>query len=155
MKKLLITTLSLIAISAHAENSMVILTGNCDKIVYMDAAISPDLCLGKVVNMALGNGRNGFTYFTKGEKNSTIVSFFGVGQKQIHTDKNHVIQPIDKVRFAINGKEGDLDAVGSCAFANPYMGKPVRVDCEAKTSRGSFVGRFVSDGSSPDTSAMK
>jgi hypothetical protein len=45
-------------------------------------------------------------------------------------------------------------ACARCSFANPYQKKPVTISCKTETSKGLFVGEFISNGISPDVTVM-
>ncbi len=131
------------------------LTGKCIKASAMNTPADPAMCSHKVMNMAYPNGRNGFTFVLTAKNGSAaVVSFSGDGSKQIQNDKNHVTQPVDRIMFTFRGSTDNLRASGSCSFANPYQGKPVRISCAADTDQGSFSGEFVSNGVSPDITEM-
>ena len=143
------------ATNAFAGATVATLSGKCTSFVAMGISADPALCKNQVMNIEMPNGRNGFAFFlNKPNGESAMVTFFGDGNKQVHKDKDHAIQPIDRVRFKFQESTDDLKAVGTCSFANPYMRKPVTTECRATTSKGDFSGKFTSDGVSPNLSEM-
>jgi hypothetical protein len=139
-------------LNAFAGGTVVTLSGKCMSFMAMDISADASFCKNIIINMEMTNGRNGFLFFLdKPSEESVVVSFFGDGTMQVLGDKNHATQPIDRVRFTYQGNTDDLKAVGVCSFANPYMKKPVIVECKASTSRGNFKGRFITNGTNPDT----
>lgn len=144
-------SLSFNAIAAPDGGTISMLHGTCTKLMAMGTETDPRFCDGKVFNAEFPNGRNGFTFLMEGKDGtSAVIGFFGDGNKQIHKDKDHAVQPIDRVHLTFNGSTDDLSAAGTCAFANPYMGVPVKIICTADTSNGRFAGSFTSNGKGPD-----
>src|SRR5262245_20130302 len=153
MKRLLLVgALALGAGAAEAGNSprLMVLNGTCKAAQAMDVRAGAGRCDGKIVNVNLPNGRLGFTFYLRGDGGGAVViSFFGNGSTQFHPDANRAVQPIDRVHFTMDGITEDIAGEGLCSFSNPYLGKPVKVECTAVTSRGRFGGVFVSDGKPP------
>lgn len=142
-------------ITHGAGATIATLAGKCTRLTALGKSANTRLCSNKVVNTELSNGRNGFTFVLNvSGDSSAVITFSGNGASQVHKDKNHVMQPVDRVLFNFDGSIDDLKAVGACSFANPYQKKPAKVSCKAKTSRGLFVGEFVSNGDSPDIAEM-
>jgi hypothetical protein len=147
--------LSSVGISHGDGSTIAVLTGKCTKVIALGELSNPRMCSNKIVNAEHSNGRNSFTFVLHAKDDSSAsITFSGIGASQVHKDKNHVIQPVDRIIFNFDGSIDDLKAVGSCSFANPYLKKPVKVSCKAETSRGLFVGEFISNGVSPDTKEL-
>jgi hypothetical protein len=142
---------------ADQLTTLATLTGRCTAITAMDVVTDPSLCVSRVVNVELPNGRLGFAFTLqrKGEPKPTVISFFGDGPKQLHIDADTAMQPIDHVNFTFQGSTDQLVAAGSCRFSNPYKGKPARVSCTADTNQGKFSGEFISNGVAPNMSQSR
>ena len=140
-----------IGISHGADSTIAVLTGKCTKVIALGELSNPRMCSNKIINAEHSNGRNSFTFVLHAKDDSSaVITFSGIGESQVHKDKNHVMQPVDHVLFNFDGSIDDLKAVGACTFENPYLKKPAKVSCKAKTSQGLFVGEFISNGVSPD-----
>ena len=98
--------------TAHADVKRVAtLTGTCIKVTAMNTPADPAKCSNKLANTEFSTGRIGFTFVITGKDGSVaVISFFGDGAKQIHTDKDHVTQPIDRVAFTFMGSTDNLSA---------------------------------------------
>lgn len=139
------------AFSEEVSTIAAIISGTCNELTVMSIKVKPDVCDGKLSNMNFSNGRAGFYFFVSNEdETSTLISFSGLGSKQVKKSKDFIIQPIDKVASTFQGEADVLDATGSCSFENPYLNKPAIVSCTATTNRGKFSGRFTSDGNEPE-----
>ena len=58
--------------------------------------------------------------------------------------------PIEVISTGAGNKmTGQVGAKGTCTFANPYAGKPVAIECSAKSTELSFTGSFLSNGKPP------
>jgi hypothetical protein len=149
-------TTALLALSTSAladkTTSFADATGTCTRAVVKDLTSDPGLCSNKMVNVVFPNGRVGFIFILSGRTENTggTFSFFGDGPKQIHRDKDNVIQPVDKVHFASKGTTDDLGASGSCVFENVFKGVPAKVSCSAETTRGKFIAEFLTNGTAPN-----
>jgi len=126
------------------------LNGTCTKAGALSVIVNPNLCLPQIMNTEYRDKRNAFTFITQRAEGVAIISFSGYGPDQIHSDRDNVIQPIDKVVFTFNGSSDSLKADGTCYFSNPYKGTPSTVSCAARTSEGMFSGDFINDGVSPN-----
>jgi hypothetical protein len=160
MKTLIATTVAAqllvsVGISYGDGSTIAMLTGKCTKVIALGVTANPRMCSNKIVNAEHSNGRNSFTFVLKAKDDSSAaITFSGIGASQVHKDKNHVMQPVDRVILNFDGSIDDLKAVGSCSFANPYLKKPAKVSCKAETSQGLFIGEFISNGVSPDTKEL-
>lgn len=144
-----------VGISHGTGTTIATLTGKCTKLTALGKSANPRLCSSRIVNTEHPNGRNGFTFVLNlSDDLSAVITFSGNGASQVYKNKNNVMQPVDHVLFNFDDNIDDLKAVGACSFANPYQKKPAKVSCKAKTSRGLFVGEFISNGESPDIAEM-
>jgi len=116
--------------------------GQCTKFVYAGRAL--DGCKNVLLNTIYKDGRTGF-YLLSG---SNIVTFSGHGSRQVKRGVDDIIQPIDTVITAINGKASGIKATGSCRFGNPYKGA-VKIQCAADTRNGRFEADFLTNGQPP------
>ena len=58
--------------------------------------------------------------------------------------------PIEVISTGAGNKmTGQVGAKGTCTFANPYAGKPVAIECSAKSTELSFAASFLSNGKPP------
>ena len=152
---LTVFTLSCTGLANAGGVTVSTLTGKCISATAMNTRSDPRMCSNKVLNMEYPNGRIGFTFvLTANDGSAAVISFSGLGSKQIHKDKDHVTQPVDRIVFTFSGSTDNLKAAGSCSFANPYQGRPVKVSCTADTDQGTFSGEFLSNGVSPDITEM-
>jgi hypothetical protein len=145
--------------AALADNltTLATLSGKCNAAMAMDVRTDPSLCINKVVNVELPNGRKGFLFNLRrsGEKQISTISFFGDGRKQRRLDPGTALQPIDRVHFTFGGVTDDLVAAGACRFSDPYNGTKAKVSCMADTNQGTFAGDFLSNGRPPNMSQTR
>lgn len=128
----------------NKQTSIMGLTGTCTKLIVNGKDRTAD-CAGKLLNTAYADSRTGF-YFVAGE--DLVLTFSGVGARQVKLDEDHVVMPIDLVILGFKGQNDKITAVGTCSFANPYSG-PVPITCKAEGALGTFEGSFMTDGSKP------
>jgi hypothetical protein len=86
--------------------------------------------------------------FTSGGK---MLGFQGNGKGIKPGNQKGTAQlPIDIISTGAGNKmSGQVEAKGTCTFANPYAGKPIAIECSAKSPEMSFNGSFTSDGKAP------
>ncbi len=150
-----IITIGSLALAADLT-TMAVLTGRCTKVVAMAVVADEALCDRRVTNIILPNGRSGFLFTARriGQE-PVLIYFFGDGRNQIHPNSDTAVHAIDRVHFTFQGATDRLVAVGSCSFANPYKGTPVKISCTADTSKGRFAGDFISNGVAPNVTELR
>lgn len=120
-------------------------SGSCLKLVINTKDRTTD-CAGKIINTVYADGRTGFYFITN---DGLVLTFSGVGTRQVKIDENNAVMPIDMVILGLKGQSDKITAVGTCKFSNLYQG-PVPIICKADGALGSFEGSFITDGSKPD-----
>jgi len=139
--------------------TLVTANGNCLKLMLAPDINLSETCNPKMLNSVYSDGRTSFTFMAdavgKQEQNFlAIITFTGKGNVSTGTDS--AAQPVDGIIVELDerGKptapRQSIDAVGNCQFSNPFNGRPAKVECEAKTKEGEFIGTFLTDGSQPD-----
>lgn len=128
---------------------MLMVSGTCTGDVELFGKNAGRSVCKQISNTVYKNGRTGFHFVSE----NYIITFSGIAP-QVTKSPNAAVQPVNLVIFN-DTKNGDpshptqLRAAGTCDFANPFLGVPVVIDCEAETSRGRFTAQFRSDGSEP------
>jgi hypothetical protein len=133
-------------------HDMVILKGRCAQFQAMGYNMTP-VCEPHMVNENYRTGRSGFTFvFNHG----SVLTFTGMGSRQVKTSADSVVQPIDGIIMTSGRgpKTSSYPAVGQCAFTNPYKGV-AQVRCSATTDAGPYVALFVTDGNAPETKVFR
>lgn len=124
---------------------LVILSGTCTKLI-VNGKDQTSECGNKILNTDYSDSRTGF-YFTT--NSDLILTLSGIGDRQVKLDANNVVMPIDMVILGLKEQNDPVTVVGTCKFANPYLG-PVLVTCKAEGALGTFEGSFMTDGSKPN-----
>lgn len=142
---------ALVATSAAAvENfpaqGVTVVSGKCAKLVVgkLDASKG---CKAELASVTGPDGSVTFI-FTSGGK---MLGFQGDGKGIKPGSQKGVAQlPIDVISTGAGNKmSGQVEVKGTCTFANPYAGKPIAIECSAKSPQMSFNGSFTSDGKAP------
>ncbi|MBN8949538.1 MULTISPECIES: hypothetical protein [unclassified Rhizobium] len=138
------------AAAAAVENfptqGATVVSGKCSKLVVgkLDASKG---CKPELASVTAPDGSVTFI-FTSGGK---MLGFRGNGKGiKPGSQKGTAQLPIDAIATgAGNNISNQVAAKGSCTFANPYAGKPIAIQCTAKSPEMSFNGSFTSDGKAP------
>ena len=128
---------------------MLMVAGSCSGGIELFGNKAGRTSCKQMSNTVYKDGRTGFYFVTE----NYLLTFSGVAP-QVTTSPNSAVQPVDLVLFneTKNGNPNQpikLRAAGTCAFANPFLGIPAVIDCEAETAKGRFAAKFMSDGSEP------
>ena len=119
--------------------------GKCERLIIAGTDRTSS-CETKMISSEFADTRSGF-YFVLSE--GPVLSFNGLRDAQRNPDSRTEVQRIDTIIYGHRGNEEKSQAVGTCEFGNPLSG-PIRINCAATTSRGSYQGTFISDGKPPD-----
>ncbi|MFJ6324970.1 MULTISPECIES: hypothetical protein [unclassified Rhizobium] len=138
------------AAAAPVENfptqGVTVVTGKCSKLVVgkLDASKG---CKAELASVTAPDGSVTFI-FTSGGK---MLGFRGNGKGiKPGSQKGTAQLPIDVISTGAGNKmSGQVEAKGTCTFANPYEGKAIAIQCSAKSPEMSFNGSFTSDGKTP------
>ena len=142
---------ALVATSASAmENfptqGVTAVSGKCSKLVVgkLDASKG---CKAEIASVTGPDGTVTFI-FTSGGK---MLGFQGNGGDiKAGSQKGTAQLPVAIISTGAGNKmSGQVEAQGTCTFGNPYSGKPVAIECSAKSTQMSFNGSFQSDGKTP------
>ncbi len=104
-------------------DSLIMMNGTCKHLLVAGHDESSS-CVPKVINETFKTGRTGFT-FTVGD--AAVISFSGMGPRQVKLSPNKVSQPLDRILFTLIGmgsatKVNRVPATGTCVYTNPYAG---------------------------------
>ena len=134
------------AVDDFPSKGVTVVSGKCSKLVVgkLDASKG---CKAEIASVTGPDGSVTFI-FTSGGK---MLGFQGNGKGiKAGSQKGTAQLPIDVISTGAGGKiSGQVEAKGACTFANPYAGKPVAIECSAKSPEMSFNGSFTSDGKAP------
>ncbi|MFK0161906.1 hypothetical protein [Rhizobium sp. NPDC090279] len=142
---------ALVATSATAvENfpaqGVTVVSGKCSKLVVgkLDASKG---CKAELASVTGPDGSVAFV-FTSGGK---MLGFEGNGRGiKSGSQKGTAQLPVDVISTGQGDKVSNkIEAKGTCIFANPYAGKPIAIECTAKSPQMSFNASFMSDGKTP------
>ena len=134
---------------------MTSLRGRCLRVMTagrnLPAQCSPDPANALLLNTSYPDGRSGFYIVTDGY----ILTFSGMGSKQIKNGPNSVVQPVDLILFnkLVNGdanRPTKIRASGICSYENPTRGIPAKIECNAQTEQGQFALEFLHNGKYPE-----
>ncbi len=141
-----LATTSAGAVENFPSKGVTVVTGKCSRLVVgkLDATKG---CKAEIASVTTPDGTVTFI-FTSGGK---MLGFQGNGKGiKPGSQKGTAQLPIDVISTGAGNKmSGQVEAKGTCTFANPYAGKPVAVECSAKSKEMSFNGSFTSDGKTP------
>ena len=134
------------AVENFPSQGVTVVSGKCSKLVVgkLDASKG---CKAELASVTGPDGSVTFI-FTSGGK---MLGFQGNGKDIKAGSKKGTAQlPIDVISTGAGNKmAGQVEAKGTCTFANPYDGKPIASECSAKSTQMSFNGSFTSDGKTP------
>lgn len=152
VSKFVLVALALVAsvtnVSAQAKkptggSGVVVAHGKCIKLMVRGETLPA--CKGEVASLTLPGGKIMFVFTAKGN----AVAFQGEGQA-VKPKGDSMVLPISFASVGVDGKTpGVTPASGACVFGNPYLGKPAKVECSAKSQFGEISGSFLTDGKSP------
>ena len=141
-----LTATSAGAVENFPSQGVTVVSGKCSRLVVgkLDATKG---CKAEIASVTTPDGTVTFI-FTSGGK---MLGFQGNGKGiKPGSEKGTAQLPIDVISTGAGNKmSGQVEAKGTCTFANPYAGKPVAVECSAKSTEMSFNGSFTSDGKTP------
>jgi hypothetical protein len=144
----LVVAASATSVSAQAKkpsggSGVAVAHGKCIKLSVRGETLPA--CKGEVASLTLAGGKIMFVFTAKGN----AVAFQGEGQA-LKPKGDAMVLPISFASVGVDGKTpGVTPATGSCVFGNPYLGKPAKVDCSAKSQFGEISGSFLTDGKPP------
>ncbi|WP_160009269.1 hypothetical protein [Rhizobium sp. 18055] len=121
------------------------LAGRCSKLVVgkVDASKA---CENELASVTLVNGQVTFI-FTAGGK---MLGFQGDGTKIKAASAGTVTFPLNMIVTGAGQKmTGQVKVSGSCTMGNPYGGKPVTIECTAKSTDTAFSSTFKTNGKAP------
>jgi len=134
------------AVENFPSQGVTVVSGKCSKLVVgkLDASKG---CKAEIASVTGPDGSVTFI-FTSGGK---MLGFQGNGKGiKPGSEKGTAQLPIDVISTGAGSKiSGQVEAKGTCTFANPYAGKPIAIQCSAKSTEMSFNGSFTSDGKTP------
>ncbi|MGY5778915.1 hypothetical protein [Rhizobium sp. LEGMi135b] len=137
---------SAVAVENFPAQGVTVVSGKCSRLVVgkLDASKG---CKAELASVTGPDGSVAFV-FTSGGK---MLGFEGNGRGiKPGSQKGTVQLPIDVISTGQGEKiSNKIEAKGTCTFANPYGGKPVAIECSAKSTEMSFNGSFTSDGKAP------
>ena len=112
---------------------MLTVGGTCSGDIELFGKTAGRPVCNKMSNTLYRDGRTGFYFVTK----NYILTFSGVAP-QVKKSHNTAVQPVDLVLFNETKSSNPnnpmkLRAAGTCDFADPFLGVPVTIDCEAET----------------------
>ena len=143
-------TVMTVATSAAAQSfpapGVTVVSGTCSKLVVgkLDASKG---CKAEIASVTGPDGSVTFIFSSGGK----MLGFQGNGSGIKPGAKKGTAQlPIEVISTGAGNKmTGQVGAKGTCTFANPYAGKPVAIECSAKSAELSFTGSFLSNGKPP------
>ncbi|MDM9620704.1 hypothetical protein [Rhizobium sp. S96] len=121
------------------------LAGKCAKLVVgkLDATKG---CQGELASVTLVNGQVTLI-FTSGGK---MLGFQGDGTQIKPGSAGNVTLPLNMIVTGVGQKmTGQVKVTGSCTLGNPYNGKPIAIECSAKSTDTAFTGSFKTSGKAP------
>lgn len=131
--------------SFPAGPGVVTLSGKCAEL-QVGKINATKGCRPELASVTLVNGEVTFI-FTSGGK---MLGFQGDGTAIKAAGKGSVRLPLTLVSTGVAKKmTGQVKVSGSCSFGNPFGGKPVEIECSAKSSDTAFTARFRTDGKPP------
>jgi len=143
-------TVMTVATSAAAQSfpapGVAIVSGTCSKLVVGKFDASKG-CKAEIASVTGPDGSVTFIFSSGGK----MLGFQGNGSGIKPGAKKGTAQlPIEIISTGAGNKmTGQVGAKGTCTFANPYAGKPVAIECSAKSTELSFTGSFLSNGKPP------
>lgn len=146
---LVVTTVATAAGAAEQNfpgPGLAIVDGKCSKLVVGKLDASKN-CKAEIASVTAPDGTVTFIFSADGK----MLGFQGDGRTIKAGEKKGTAQlPIEVVSTGAGNKmTGQVEAKGTCTFANPYSGKPVAIECSAKSTAATFTGSFKSNGKPP------
>ena len=134
------------AVENFPAQGVTAVSGKCSKLVVGKLDVSKG-CKTEVASVTGPDGIVTFI-FTSGGK---MLGFQGNGGGiKPGSQKGTAQLPIEVISTGAGNKmSSQVEAKGTCTFGNPYSGKPVTIECSAKSTEMSFNGSFTSDGKTP------
>jgi hypothetical protein len=134
------------AVDDFPSKGVTVVSGKCSKLMVGKVDASKG-CKAEIASVTGPDGSVTFI-FTSGGK---MLGFQGNGKGiKAGSQKGTAQLPIDVISTGAGNKiSGKVEAKGACTFANPYAGKPIAIECSAKSTEMSFNGSFTSDGKAP------
>jgi hypothetical protein len=121
------------------------LAGQCSKLVVgkVDASKA---CVNELASVTLVNGQVTFIFTASGK----MLGFQGDGTKIKPGTAGNVSLPLTMIVTGAGQKmTGQVKVSGSCTMGNPYGGKPVTIECTAKSTDTAFSSSFKTNGKAP------
>lgn len=145
-----LAALTLVAVDASAQNfpgapGLIKLEGKCGKLVVgkLDASKG---CAGELGTVTSPDGTVTFIFTSQGK----MLGFGGDGRTVRSSGSGMARLVLNSVSTGVGTKmTGEVDVTGSCSFGNPYSGKPVAIECSAKSKDTAFTGTFKTSGKVP------
>lgn len=121
------------------------LAGRCSKLVVGKIDASKP-CVNELASVTLVNGQVTLIFTAEGK----MLGFQGDGTKIKPASNGNVTMPLTMVVTGAGQKmTGQVKVTGSCTMGNPYDGKPVMIECAAKSTDTSFASSFKTNGKAP------
>ncbi|WP_283196205.1 hypothetical protein [Rhizobium sp. AN80A] len=121
------------------------LAGRCSKLVVGKVDASKP-CRNEIASVTLINGQVTLIFSAEGK----MLGFQGDGTKIKPASSGNVTLPLDMVVTGVGQKmTGQVKVSGSCTLGNPYDGKPVSIECTAKSTDTAFSALFKTNGKAP------
>lgn len=145
-----LAALTLIAADASAQNfpgapGLIKLQGKCAKLVVGKIDASKG-CTGELGTVTSPDGTVTFIFTSQGK----MLGFGGDGRTVRSSGAGTARLVLNSVSTGVGTKmTGEVDVTGFCTFGNPYSGKPVAIECSAKSKDTAFNGSFKTSGKAP------
>ncbi|WP_337268188.1 hypothetical protein [Oryzifoliimicrobium ureilyticus] len=121
------------------------LAGKCSKLLVAKLDATKQ-CQNQLASVTLPNGRVTFIFNAGGK----LLGFEGDGTSIKADAAGKASLPLSLVTTGVAGRmSGQVKVTGTCTFGNPYSGKPVAVQCSAKSTDSSFAANFDTNGKAP------
>jgi hypothetical protein len=135
-----------VAAQSFPSPGVAVVAGKCSKLVVGKFDASKG-CKAEVASVTGPDGSVTFVFSSGGK----LLGFHGNGRQIKRGGKQGAAQlPLDAVSTGTGDQmAGHVPVTGTCSFANPYSGKPVTIQCSAKSAEMSFAGSFQSNGKPP------
>jgi hypothetical protein len=147
----LLASVPAMAAKTHTMRNIVSVTGTCTEFTLGGFSKTQD-CTGHVANVEFSDKVVGFAFQAENPSSHIVVTlgFYGPGLKQVHTDADTVLQPIDHVVVSMTGKQGGtaVKVIGQCRYTNPFKGTAT-IQCSVQASDGEVKASFTTDGTEP------
>jgi hypothetical protein len=143
---MLLAPIYAISAAPSAAQTMMTLTGKCQKLVIGQHDFSK-FCQGKLINSAHKNGRVGFYFLFGG---TSTVTFSGTDRPNPTPDTDEIRIDLALLNIGTDSQgTSRQSAKGKCSYGNPYKGK-MTVKCAGTLKDGmKFSAVFRTDGRPP------